>query len=765
LKIIQETIPKTFKTYKYLLILLAVSAILLQTGFFIDEESAWWISSSVYFIVPGTLVVFSSLLTIKMAKSGQSIKLILLFTISVSMSFVAEQIWIGYELIGVDPFPSWADFFYLAAYPPLALFLFKLIKIPIRAIPKSNLLFIGLLASSFFIPTYWSTYESIGEESLFDLVLSIIYPIADIIIIVPLIIGILYWVDKRNNFLIYLLLGAFATLLADTFYIYLFQNDLYSVGNSVDILWIWGYMFFAFAIFPSNKFLDYVKKDYIPNISRGINMKIKTRLFIWSIIIIAAIISGGIFLSFSFSELYWSSTVERTELVNADSILIHAQAHLVPEDFLVGDFEKQEKTFSEFFRSIDTTEVLRIKVWSKEGIILFSDSKEIVGKDFSDNLRFQEAIEGSVQPVIKDPVLPENIAEKGYGQLMEVYVPITLEGEIVGVIEIYTSLDLLNNSIDELNQIILIGTLTVTLFVISIIVVSAYNLEKSIVNPIKKLRESTKEISRGNFDVNLEFESSDEINELAADINKMADDLSKNQNELLKAEKLRSIGELASRLGHDLRNPLSTIKTSSAIIRMKAAMAKDDKYTKNLASIDKAVDRMAYQIESVLDFIRTKPLQVTENSLQSIVQEAIDIIKVPENIRINVEPTDVKITCDSQKLGIVFTNLITNSIQAIGENSGEITIRIKENQGEITCEVIDSGPGIPKDEIGKVFEPLFTTKQTGTGLGLASCINVIQQHNGTITLSNNPTTFTIMLPMRQQKSPQFNEMIVQTLKE
>ena len=120
---IQETIPKGFKTHKYLLILLAVSAILLQTGYFIDEDSAWWVSSVVYVIAPGALVVVSSLVTIKMAKSGQSIKIILLFTISVSMSFVAEQIWFGYELIGEDPFPSWADAFYLAQYPPMALLL------------------------------------------------------------------------------------------------------------------------------------------------------------------------------------------------------------------------------------------------------------------------------------------------------------------------------------------------------------------------------------------------------------------------------------------------------------------------------------------------------------------------------------------------------------------------------------------------------------------------------------------------------------------
>jgi len=108
LSTIQKTIPKTFKTHKYLIILLAVSAISLQTGYFVDEDSAWWISSLVYMVVPGALVILCSLLTIKMARSGQSIKIILLFTLSVSMSFVAEQIWFVYGLIGIDPFPSWA---------------------------------------------------------------------------------------------------------------------------------------------------------------------------------------------------------------------------------------------------------------------------------------------------------------------------------------------------------------------------------------------------------------------------------------------------------------------------------------------------------------------------------------------------------------------------------------------------------------------------------------------------------------------------------
>ncbi len=97
-------------------------------------------------------------------------------------------------------------------------------------------------------------------------------------------------------------------------------------------------------------------------------------------------------------------------------------------------------------------------------------------------------------------------------------------------------------------------------------------------------------------------------------------------------------------------------------------------------------------------------------------------------------------------ISIVFSNLISNAIQSFDINSGKVTILITDIDDQVTCEIIDSGPGIPEDKIDKVFEPLFTTKQTGTGLGLASCQSIMKQHNGTISVHNNPTTFTITLP-------------------
>jgi signal transduction histidine kinase len=96
-------------------------------------------------------------------------------------------------------------------------------------------------------------------------------------------------------------------------------------------------------------------------------------------------------------------------------------------------------------------------------------------------------------------------------------------------------------------------------------------------------------------------------------------------------------------------------------------------------------------------------------------------------------------------MSIVFVNLLLNSIQAM-DPQGKIAIRFYPSQDNIVIEFVDSGPGIATNILPKIFDPLFTTKQHGTGLGLATCKNIIEGHGGKIYVKNNPTTFTIVLP-------------------
>jgi signal transduction histidine kinase len=213
-----------------------------------------------------------------------------------------------------------------------------------------------------------------------------------------------------------------------------------------------------------------------------------------------------------------------------------------------------------------------------------------------------------------------------------------------------------------------------------------------------------------------------------------------------KLDRLAVIGETAARLGHDLRNPLSLIKMNIDIIRLKSKNGTQDQISKEKYEIiNKAISRMSHQIDDVLDFVRTRPLSLDDNSLLEIIHEVAGKIIKPENVRINLPQNDAKIICDAKRLEVVFINLITNAIQAVGDK-GEITIKIDSDMDKAYISIEDSGPGMTSDVMPRIFDPLFTTKQTGTGLGLPSCKNIVEQHGGTISVKNNPTTFTVAIP-------------------
>lgn len=220
----------------------------------------------------------------------------------------------------------------------------------------------------------------------------------------------------------------------------------------------------------------------------------------------------------------------------------------------------------------------------------------------------------------------------------------------------------------------------------------------------------------------------------------------KKTEKLIQAERLSAIGELASRLAHDLKNPLSAVKGTAQLI--KATNKNLDELTlKRIEIIERAIFRMTHQIDGVLDYVKGTPLVKNQpSSLNETIISALQTLLIPTNITINFPKDDIIILCDSHKMQIVFSNMILNSIQSIGATKGTINIRTKKRQNHVEVRIEDSGPGIADQIFDKIFDPLFTTKQEGTGLGLASCKNIIEQHGGTISASNKPTTFIISLP-------------------
>jgi len=217
--------------------------------------------------------------------------------------------------------------------------------------------------------------------------------------------------------------------------------------------------------------------------------------------------------------------------------------------------------------------------------------------------------------------------------------------------------------------------------------------------------------------------------------------------EMLKTEKLQTIGELAARIAHDLRNPLSVIKGSLEMIHIKNPELYE-KSAEDFNRINKSMIRIMHQVDNVLDFVRPKQLRLEKTKICRVIENSISKISILDEVKITSTKQDFELVCDEEKLEIVFVNLISNAIQAM-DGKGKIDIRVFDNGPSITIEIEDSGPGIPDYLLPRIFEPLFTTRQTGTGLGLPSCKAIVEQHGGKIsvrTALGKGTTFIVELP-------------------
>ena len=216
-------------------------------------------------------------------------------------------------------------------------------------------------------------------------------------------------------------------------------------------------------------------------------------------------------------------------------------------------------------------------------------------------------------------------------------------------------------------------------------------------------------------------------------------------NKLMQAERLSAIGEISARLAHDLRNPLTVIKGTVEIVKAKSKKGDNGFSEKQIEMMERAVARMANQIDDVLDFVKIQTLHTTRNSILETVSLSVAKIKKSAELSINIVGENIESVYDADKLEVVLDNIIMNAVEANNER-GEVSIRIIDGNNEIIIEVEDAGSGVPQELMTKIFEPLFTTKQRGTGLGLASCKRIIEQHGGSVSVKTKPSIFSIKLP-------------------
>ena len=240
-------------------------------------------------------------------------------------------------------------------------------------------------------------------------------------------------------------------------------------------------------------------------------------------------------------------------------------------------------------------------------------------------------------------------------------------------------------------------------------------------------------------------------NHLAKKIEERTKELQEAQEELVRKGKLAILGQLAGGVGHELRNPLGAIKNAAYFLNM--ALRKPEPEVKEMLELlQKEVTTSEHIISSLLNFAQPKSPIRRKTNINDILLEMLSATTVPENVKVisQLDESIPLIPADPEQLREVFSNIILNAIQAMPEG-GQLTIKSRVSTPEwVAVLVSDTGVGITKENLTKVFEPLFTTKAKGIGLGLAVTKSLVERHGGTIEAqseSGKGSTFTVRLPV------------------
>ncbi len=296
------------------------------------------------------------------------------------------------------------------------------------------------------------------------------------------------------------------------------------------------------------------------------------------------------------------------------------------------------------------------------------------------------------------------------------------------------------------------------IYFIGITVGLGYLVARMVVLPLKNLEGYLKRVASGNFTAVYPESADSEIQSVVQTMRLMLEEIKAREEELVQSKKLASLGTLLSGVAHELNNPLSNIYSSCQIL-LEDFEDLDPRFLKDmLIQIEKQTWRARNIVRTLLEFSRQRQYVLERHPLRPLVEEVFSMVRGQLPARVSLQlaiPPDLDVWVDKQRLQQALLNLVTNAIQAIGEE-GEVRVEAQETDRGVEIRVIDNGCGIPPEIKERIFDPFFTTKEVGKGSGLGLYITheIIKHHGGKISVTSVPgqgTTFTIVLPQRSLK--------------
>jgi signal transduction histidine kinase len=400
-----------------------------------------------------------------------------------------------------------------------------------------------------------------------------------------------------------------------------------------------------------------------------------------------------------------------------------------------------------YLKKLKTRGVKEISVISKHSdkIISSTDPKK-VGKDVSAKR--------------KELIVKAELGETtpGEGHAYNVIIPVVAGDKHFGYIHLIINTD----DFSTLMRKRFFARLVAVVFVFGIGMLLTVYLAKSYTKPIEEVVRVAQSIAAGNLNHELNADRKDEIGKLAQSFNFMVERLREQRDleeKLRKAEHLAGIGQFATSIAHEIKNPLNFISLSIDLIREKYKPA-DSSTQKNfdsmIVNIKNEIQRVSRFAESFLEYGRPLELNRQMTDMGRLIDEVIDLVTAKaqmENIEIRMSCQSLpELFVDPEFIKTCMYNIILNAFQAMPAG-GVITITSRQYLNSFFFNIEDTGIGISENRISRVFDPFFTTKTTGLGLGLALTKRVIEEHKGKVeikSIEGRGTTFTIILPLERE---------------
>lgn len=416
--------------------------------------------------------------------------------------------------------------------------------------------------------------------------------------------------------------------------------------------------------------------------------------------------------------------------------------------------EAETSRLAEFLDSARQKGINEINIINSEGEIIDSTNPEKIGKQ-KDLKKLEKGVRAATNRLGEASIL----SQKPY----DVVVPVIVGDEHLGYVQVNMLLDNIRN-IQHAN---FIKRLAATAMVFTVGIAFTIYLARRYTDPIHRLAEDFKRVSAGDLSVTIPVESSDEIGELAQAFNEMVEKLREREaleKRLYEAEHLSRVGQLAAGIAHEIRNPLNYISLAIDHLKNELLVQCPGRAAQVSELADKIRDEVRRANYMVLNFMNYgRPLklrrglityeELLERTLSTLADRlAEQRVTIVRQVADNLPP----LLLDPELMRNAITNFITNAAQAMPDG-GEIVLGATldpEKSGWVLLSFRDGGTGIPPEDLDKIFQPYFTTKEVGIGLGLAITERIIREHGGEIAVasSGEGTTFTVRLPCGEENA-------------